>query len=69
VLKVKLGTFCQFTVVHFDLISNIFLCRYASRTPRMKVLTWCRVISRAWLGLKFVKICRVNFGPAYKTFL
>ena len=22
--------FCQFTVVHFDLISNIFSCRYAS---------------------------------------
>jgi len=30
VLMVKLGTFCQFTVVHFDLISNIFSCRYAS---------------------------------------
>jgi len=27
VLKVKLGTFCQFTVVHFDLISNVFFCR------------------------------------------
>jgi len=24
---------------------------------------------RAELGLKFVKICRANFGPAYKTFL
>jgi len=30
VLKVNLGNFCQFTVVHFDLISNIFACRYAS---------------------------------------
>jgi len=31
--------------VHFDLISYIFLCRYANRTHRMKRLTWCRVIS------------------------
>jgi len=72
VSKVKLGTFCQFTVVHFDLISNIFLCRYTSRTLRMKLLTWCRVISRAelfgsdraGLGLKFVKMfqaCIQNF--------
>jgi len=53
--------------VHFDLISNIFLFRYGSRTLRMKILTWCRVIRRARLGLKFVKICRANFGPAYKT--
>jgi len=45
----NLVLFCQFTVVHFDLISNIFLCRYASRTLRMKLLTWCRVISRAGL--------------------
>jgi len=45
VLKVKLGTFCQFMVTHFDLISNIFLCRYASGTLRMKLLTWCRVKS------------------------
>jgi len=29
--------FCQFTVGYFDLISNIFLCRYA-RTLRMKPL-------------------------------
>jgi len=36
--------FCQFTVVHFDLISNIFLCGYARRNHRMKLLTWCRVI-------------------------
>jgi len=43
----------------------------------MKLLTWCRVISRGgifgWgrvaLGIKFVKIFRANFGPAYKTFL
>jgi len=76
VLKTKLGTFCQFTVVHFDLISNIFLCRCASRTLRMQLLTWCRVISlaglfgsgRTGLGLEFVKIFRANFGPAYKTF-
>jgi len=27
--------------------SNIFLCRYASRTLRIKLLTWCRVISLA----------------------
>jgi len=45
VLKEKLGTFCQFMVTHFDLISNIFLFRYASRTVRMKLLTWCRVKS------------------------
>ena len=70
VLKVKLGTFCQFTVVHFHLISNIFLCRYASRTLRMKLLTWCRVMSgRAFRvgrgsGLSLSKY----FGPAYKTF-
>jgi len=54
--------FCQFTVVHFDLISNVFLCRYASRTIRMKLFTWCRVISQA--GRKFVKIfqaCIQNF--------
>jgi len=59
--------FCRFTVVHFDLISNIFFCRYASRTLRMKLLTWCRVISRARLlgsgragrGHNFVKIFRV----------
>jgi len=30
VLKVKLGIFCQFTVVHLDFISNIFSRRYAS---------------------------------------
>ena len=43
----------------------------------MKLLTWCKVISLAglfgsgWAGLgrKFVKIFRVNNGPAYKTFL
>jgi len=41
--------FHQFTVVHFDLISNTFLCRYASRTLRMKLLTWCRVTRLAGL--------------------
>ena len=50
VLKVKLATFCQFIVVHFDLISNILLCRYASRTLKMKLLTWCWVISLAGPG-------------------
>jgi len=32
--QVKLGTICQFTVVHYDfsLISNIFSCRYACIT-------------------------------------
>jgi len=29
--------FCRFTVVHFDLISNIFLCRFTSITLRMKL--------------------------------
>jgi len=38
--------FCQFIVVRFDLISNIFSCRYASRTLGMKLLTWCRVVSQ-----------------------
>ena len=61
---------CQFTVVHFDLISNIFLCRYASRTLRIKILTWCRVVSRAGLGLKFVKIfraCIQNFSITFRA--
>jgi len=40
----------KFAVVHFDLILNIFvmLCKY-SRTRRMKLLTWCRVVSQAGL--------------------
>ena len=69
-VEVKLDTFCQFSIVHFHLISNIFLCRYASITPRMKVLTWCRVMSgRAFRvgpgsGLSLSKY----FGPAYKKF-
>jgi len=48
---VKIGRllFCQFTVVHFDLISNIFSCRHASRTLRMKLLTWRRVASQVGL--------------------
>jgi len=55
--------------VHFDFISNIFFCRYASRTLRMKLLTWCRVIRRAFRvgpgsGLSLSKY----FGPAYKIF-
>ena len=49
VLKVNLVLFCQFTVVHFDLISSIFFCRYASRTLKMQLLTWCKVISRGRL--------------------
>ena len=44
-LRWNLVLFCHCTVVHFDLISNTFLCRYASRTLRMKLLTWCRVMS------------------------
>jgi len=64
----NLVLFCQFTVVHFDLISNIFLCRYASKSLRMKLLAWCRVTVYVWpgfsgrvgLGLKFVSIF-----PAY----
>ena len=66
--------FCRFTVVHFDLISNIFLCGYASRPPRMKLLTWCKQsyksgkAFRAGLGLKFFKIFRANIRPGYKTF-
>jgi len=50
-MQVKLGIFCQFTVVHFGfcLISNIFSCRYASVSLRTKRLTfilsikmWCQ---------------------------
>ena len=44
--------------MHFDLISNIFLCLYANRTLKVKRLIWCRVITLAGLGLKFVKIFR-----------
>ena len=37
-LKVKLGTFLPINrFVHFDLISNIFSCRYESRILRMKL--------------------------------
>ena len=55
--------------MHYDLMSNIFLCRYVSRTLRMKLLTWCKVISLAGLfglcsGLNLSKY----FRPAYKTF-
>ena len=40
-MQVKLGIFCQFTVVQFDLcsISNIFSCPYANITLRMELLT------------------------------
>jgi len=39
-MQVKLGIFCQFTVVQFDfcLISNIFSCPYANITLRMELL-------------------------------
>jgi len=49
-LRWNLVLFCQFAVVRFDLISNIVLCLYARRTLRMKILIWCRVISRAGSG-------------------
>jgi len=29
-----MSLFCQFIVVHFDLIANPFLCRYASKTEQ-----------------------------------
>ena len=46
----QLGTFLPIPrCTHVDLISNIFFCRYASRTLRMKLLTWCRVICLAGL--------------------
>jgi len=32
--------FCQFTVVHFDLISNIFSCRYASKVELLEINFW-----------------------------
>jgi len=53
--------------VHFDLISNIFLCRYANRTIKVKRLTWCRVITLAGLGLKFVKIFRACIQNVFIT--
>ena len=55
--------FCQFTVVHFDscLVSNIFSCRYSSRTLRMKLLTlilsikiWC-LTWKIWLWKDWIK--------------
>ena len=33
--------------MHFDLNLKHILCRYASRTLRMKLLTWCRFIGVA----------------------
>jgi len=62
----NLVLFCQFTVAHFDLISNIFvlLLVMPSRTLSMKLLTWYRVVSQTGLfgsgraRLKFVKIFR-----------
>jgi len=42
-------TFLPIYLVYFDLISNIFLCRYARKTLRMKLFTWCRVLSQAGL--------------------
>jgi len=48
--QVKLVHFYQFTIArfYFCLISNLFSCRYASRTLRIKLLTlissikiWC----------------------------
>ena len=66
----NLVLFCQFTVVHFDLMSTILLCRYASRTLRMKLLTWCRVISLAGLfgsGRARV-VCQIISGLHTKLF-
>ena len=57
--------------MHFDLNSNIFLCCYASKTLRMKLLTWCRTISQAeffWVGSGSGLSLSKYFGPAYKTF-
>jgi len=45
VLKVKLGTFLPIHLVHFDLISNIFLCRYASSDSVTRVNDSTRVTS------------------------
>ena len=65
--------FCQFTVVHFDLISNIFvsLCKY-SGTLSMKLLTWRRVVSQAGLfgsGRARAKVCQNISGLHTKFFL
>jgi len=56
-LKVKLWYFfANFIVVNFDLISNIFSSRYASRTLRIKLLTWCRIVSQVGV----FRLCRAQ---------
>jgi len=62
VLKVKLVTFLSIHRCAFGFnLKYIFVSFYASRTLRLKLLIWCRLISLAGLfesGLKFVKIFR-----------
>ena len=56
---------------HLDLIPKIFLCRYASRTLRMKLLTWCRVISLTRLfgsGRARAEVCQNISGLHTKLF-
>jgi len=67
-LKVKLGLFSKFTIVYFDLISNIFvsLCKKNSQNETFDMV---QSYKSGWvfpvgLGLKFVKIfwaCIQNF--------
>jgi len=57
--------------VHFDLIPNISLCLYASRTLRMKLLTWCRVINLAGFfgsGSARAQVCQNISGLHTKLF-
>jgi len=71
VFKVKLGTFLPTHCWAFWFNLNIFLCRYASRTLRMKLLTWCRVTSRAVFfesDLSFSKYCGQISGLHTKLF-
>ena len=49
VLKVKLGSFMPIYRCAFGFNLKYIFRRYASRTLRMKLMTWCKVISLAGL--------------------
>jgi len=66
VLKVKHGTFLPIHRCAFSFNLKYILCRYASRTLRMKLLTWCRVVSLA--GLSLPKYFGPISGPHAKLF-
>ena len=70
VLKMKLGTFLPIYRCAFGFtLKYMFASFYASRTLRMKLLTWCSIISLAGLfGSARALSLSKYFGPAYKTF-